>query len=199
MSERPWPLAVRKTRSAVRRLARWLASVLRVMLLRLGNGGSVIPWLTCVGAGVSISVTDGGRLELGPGVTIGSQCVIVAQNGTVRIGAHAFIGHGCTIVAKQRIDVGAHALIAEYVTIRDHDHVVDGSQRITDAGFVTAPIMLGEGSWIGAKASVLRGSRIGAGAIVGAHALVKSDVPDRAIAVGIPARVVRFRRDGDAS
>jgi acetyltransferase-like isoleucine patch superfamily enzyme len=47
--------------------------------------------------------------------------------------------------------------------------------------------------WIGSKAIVLKGVTIGDGAVVGAGAVVTSDVPARAIAIGVPAKVHGFR------
>jgi acetyltransferase-like isoleucine patch superfamily enzyme len=49
------------------------------------------------------------------------------------------------------------------------------------------------------KVSVLRGTRIGRGCVLGSHAVVRGDVPDYAIAVGSPARVVRNRKDDYAA
>lgn len=57
-----------------------------------------------------------------------------------------------------------------------------------------APLIIGHDAWIGAEAIITPGcNRIGIGAIVGAGAVVTCDVPDFAIVVGIPARVVRYR------
>jgi acetyltransferase-like isoleucine patch superfamily enzyme len=53
-------------------------------------------------------------------------------------------------------------------------------------------VEIGAGAWIGAHAVII-GCRVGAGAVVGANSVVTSDVPDHAIAVGAPARVVGRR------
>jgi acetyltransferase-like isoleucine patch superfamily enzyme len=55
-------------------------------------------------------------------------------------------------------------------------------------------VRIGPDTWIGTKVSVLRGTRIGRGCVLGAHAVVRGDIPDYMIAVGSPARVVRDRR-----
>jgi acetyltransferase-like isoleucine patch superfamily enzyme len=49
--------------------------------------------------------------------------------------------------------------------------------------------------WIGAKASVLRGATIGRGCVIAAHAVVRGSLPDYAIVGGIPARVLKDRRE----
>ncbi len=59
-----------------------------------------------------------------------------------------------------------------------------------------APVRIGNSVWLGAKVTVLKGVSIGDGAIVGANAVVSSDLPPGAVAVGVPARVMRIRSDG---
>jgi len=55
------------------------------------------------------------------------------------------------------------------------------------------PVVIGADVWIGAGASVLPGVTIGDGAVIGARAVVTKDIPPNAIAVGIPAKVIRYR------
>jgi acetyltransferase-like isoleucine patch superfamily enzyme len=185
---------VRKIRSFLLIAKRRLASRCRICVARCMNGEALIPWSTSMGAGVIIQITDGARLHLGERVVIGAGTVISAKYGKVAIGDDVHISPGCVIVAKFGISVGKQTLIGEYVTIRDHDHCIDEVETIIDATFVGGVINIGAGSWLGAKVTVLRDTRIGEGAVIGAHALVKGAIPDRAIAVGIPARVKRFRR-----
>ena len=63
------------------------------------------------------------------------------------------------------------------------------------AGFETAPIEIGDGVWVGCKATILRGVRVGDGAVIGAHALVRSNISDGMLAVGLPAKAVRCLRN----
>ena len=56
-----------------------------------------------------------------------------------------------------------------------------------------APIRISDDVWIGANATILKGVTIGTGAVVGAGAVVTRDVPDYAIVMGNPARVVKYR------
>jgi acetyltransferase-like isoleucine patch superfamily enzyme len=185
---------LRRGRSALLHALRRIASVWRVGLARLGNDRIALPWSTRMGRGVAIHVTDGGTLAIGAGVEIGAGSMLVVQAGTLRIGNGVSIAHGCTLVAREAIAIGDDVLVAEYVSIRDQDHRTDAPVVMCNAGFATAPIEIGAGAWIGAKASVLRGSRIGAHAVVGAHALVRGEIPADSVAAGVPARVIRTKR-----
>jgi acetyltransferase-like isoleucine patch superfamily enzyme len=98
------------------------------------------------------------------------------------------------------VEIGASTLIADWVYICDFDHVMSDIHRpIKDQGIVKTPVRIGPDCWIGTKVSVLRGTRIGRGSVLGAHSVVRGDIPEYAIAVGSPARVVRSRRDDYAA
>jgi len=57
-------------------------------------------------------------------------------------------------------------------------------------------IVIGDDAWLGVGVIVLDGSRIGTGAVIGAGSVVNSEIPDEAIAVGVPARVIKYREKG---
>lgn len=59
----------------------------------------------------------------------------------------------------------------------------------------SAPVVIEDDVWLGARVIVLPGIRIGRGAVVGAGAIVTKDVPPYAVCVGNPARIVRYRND----
>jgi acetyltransferase-like isoleucine patch superfamily enzyme len=65
---------------------------------------------------------------------------------------------------------------------------------IKDQGIVKSPVRIGPDTWIAAKCTVLRGTTVGKGCVLGSHAVVKGDIPDYSIAVGAPARVVKNRK-----
>lgn len=145
------------------------------------------------GRGVSVSCTDGGRIDIGCNVYIGRNVKMVAQSGVIRIGDNAFIGDGSIIVAKKRIEVGADALIAEYVVIRDQNHSLNAGDPIRNAGFSVAPIIIESNVWLGSKVTVLKGNHIGSGAVIAANAVVTQDVPAGHICGGVPAKIIGVR------
>src|SRR5262249_21496594 len=77
--------------------------------------------------------------------------------------------------------------------LTDHDHGVDPSLAPLAQPMVGAPTRLGDEVWLGANVVVLKGVSIGDRAVVGAGSVVTKDIPPDAVAVGVPARVVRVR------
>lgn len=137
----------------------------------------------------------GARAEL----RVGAGCVLdrdltIECTGRMFIGDRTIIGHHCTLASRDLLEIGDDCLIAELVSIRDHDHCFSDVQIPTrEQGEVVAPVRIGKNVWIGAKATVIKGVTIGDNAVVGANAVVTRDIPANAVAVGIPARVVRMR------
>lgn len=141
--------------------------------------------------GVKFSVTDGARLAISQQCHIDRHATIIVKFGQLELGPGAYIGIGTVIVARDRITIGGNALIAEYVTIRDQDHVYGTGRPTAQSGFVTSPITIGDNVWIGAKATITKGVTIGDNTVIGANAVVTHDIPANCVAAGIPAHVIR--------
>lgn len=157
------------------------------------------------GAGTVIHLpvkVEGERgIRLGRGVSVGPGSWLVAhvaRGAELVIGDHTAISGHCVLAAAQRVTIGASVLIARGVLIVDHNHGrTPTGVPIRDSGLSQiAPVSIGDGSWLGQNVVVLPGVTIGAGAVVGANSVVREDVPDGALAAGIPARLIG-RRDAD--
>jgi len=132
-----------------------------------------------------------GRMELGRDVLLRSVNVPVelctGPEGTLRIGDGVRINYGVSVAAQKEVSIGARTRVGPYVMIVDSDfHDPYLRSRRPEA----RPVVIEEDVWIGAKASVLRGVRIGRGAIVGTGAVVTRDVAPFSVVAGVPARVV---------
>ena len=171
-----------------------VCSLWRCMWLGCARGVHV-PWDTAIGAGVEIRATDGGQVVVGVGAALARGVLLVAQEGRIRIGGGRFVGPGSIIVSKAGISIGEDVLVAERVTIRDQDHAIHGDLSLPSsrAGFVSAPIIIGDGAWIAAGAVILKGVTIGKGAVVAANAVVNRDVADFEIVGGVPAQRIGMR------
>jgi carbonic anhydrase/acetyltransferase-like protein (isoleucine patch superfamily) len=115
------------------------------------------------------------------------------RRGAIRIGSGTEMTAACTISSVQSVELGDRVLMARGVYIADHGHAfADPGRAILDQGLDRiAPVAIGDGAWLGQNVFVGPGVRIGANAVVGANSVVLADVPDRCVAVGAPARVVR--------
>jgi len=125
--------------------------------------------------------------------------VVLLVSGAPREAPKIVIGTGCyinrrtMIDASLRIEIGDHAGLGPNCYITDHDHGIAPDRNFLDQELVEAPTRIGPCAWLGAGVTVLKGVTVGAGAVIGAGSVVTRDVPDGAIAVGVPARVVRQR------
>jgi acetyltransferase-like isoleucine patch superfamily enzyme len=138
-----------------------------------------------------------GRLIVGPWSWIGDGVALRSHHGRVTVGAKVILGGGTVVNSYLDVTIGDGALIADGVHITDFDHRTERVDvPIKDQGIVTSPVRIGPDVWLGRGVTVLRGVDIGEGCVVGAHAVVTRDLPPFSVAVGVPARVVRSRRDG---
>jgi len=140
-------------------------------------------------------MVDHAVLEVGDNVTIQDYSFfqLTMPEPKVFIGDNTVIGRRNVITAKNLITIGRDVLIGSDVQIIDHGHGTrrDTPIRIQEAEIGTVEI--GDDVWIGAGSKILMNVKIGNGAVIGANSVVLTDIPEYAIAVGSPARVVKYR------
>lgn len=134
-------------------------------------------------------------VKIGNNTIISKACVIQAKTGSLEIGDNCDIGAHTIISSISKVTLAASVLVAGNCYIGGaRYHLEDRSSPIMNQGIYSrGPVSIGEGSWIGASATVLDGVNIGKGCVIGAGALVTADIPDYGIAVGVPAKVIRLR------
>lgn len=119
---------------------------------------------------------------------------LVDHAAQLTLGACTFIGANSEVDVQESVVIGAHSLIAPGCFITDHHHRLgEGDIRIDQMPCVARPVVIGNDVWVGAGVVVLAGVSLGDGAVVGAGSVVTRDIPPRGIAVGVPARTVRYR------
>lgn len=140
-------------------------------------------------------------IEIGDGVFIGRNTILSCKDGDIVLGSGVNVGFNCEIFSSSRVVLGDNVLVAAYTYIvggggydlNDIERAFVEQQALNSRG-----IEVHEGAWLAARTTVLDGATIGAGAAIGAGAIVRESVPSMAIAVGVPARVLRYR-DGRAA
>jgi acetyltransferase-like isoleucine patch superfamily enzyme len=171
------------------------------LLQRLVSAYKTKRFLTKAGSRIVIKynaefwLTDNAVLEVGEGCTIQNFAFfqLTKPNPKVYIGKNTVIGRHCMITAKNLIRLGDNVLMGAYVQLIDHNHGFKAGQIIREQKAEIGEVVIGNDVWIGAGAKILVNCHIGDGAIIGANAVVTGDIPANAIAVGIPARVIKYR------
>ena len=95
--------------------------------------------------------------------------------------------------AHQQLEVGRDCMIGANCYITDANHGTASGASVKSQPMRTAPVIIEDEVWLGSNVVVLSGVRIGRGAVIGAGSVVVTDIPSNAIAVGVPARVLRMR------
>jgi acetyltransferase-like isoleucine patch superfamily enzyme len=135
-----------------------------------------------------------GIIELDHDCVLAEGVIIHPHNGTVRLGSNVFLGPYCVIYGHGGVEIGPETLVSMHCRILSSNHDIPPlAIAIRTQGDVLQPTRIGRDVWLGAGVTVLGGVTIGDGCIVGAGAVVTHDLPPGAIAVGIPARTVRYR------
>jgi acetyltransferase-like isoleucine patch superfamily enzyme len=139
--------------------------------------------------------TSNQGITIGSGVFVGRNSIRSCKDGDITLGDGANVGFNCELFSASRVTIGKDTLIAAYCYVIGGDHdFTDASRPVLEQGRRSKGILVGAGAWLGAGAKILDGVTIGDRAIVGAGSVVRQAVPDGAVAVGVPARVIADRQ-----
>jgi len=134
-------------------------------------------------------------IELGDDVYVGHYAILKGYyRGHMRIGTGTWIGQQAFLHSAGGLTIGERVGIGPGVCVLTSSHQLGpGIGPIIDQPLVMAPVSLGAGCDIGARAVILPGVTVGEGAQIGAGAVVTGDVPAGSIVAGVPARVIGQR------
>jgi acetyltransferase-like isoleucine patch superfamily enzyme len=146
-------------------------------------------------------ISIGAGTVLGPFVTLSAGVSPEHDLGDVEvvsIGDRCLIGRGSGIVGHERVVIGDDVFTGHHVYITDANHGYEDLDVPPSRQFAASrPVTIGASSWLGHGTIVLPGVTIGRHVVVGAGSVVTADLPDRCVAVGNPARVVRRYVEGE--
>lgn len=139
---------------------------------------------------------DNKGIVLENGVFLGRNTILSCKNGDIILKENVNIGFNCEVYSLNKVEIGENTLIAAYTYIVGGGH----SSEDTDMAFRdqekhAAGIKIGKNVWLGAKSVIMDGCSVGDNSIIGAGAIVTKDIPEYSVAVGIPAKVVKDRRE----
>jgi acetyltransferase-like isoleucine patch superfamily enzyme len=133
-------------------------------------------------------------IDVGRGVFLGRGTILSCKDGDITIGDHGNFGFHCEVFSGSSVTVGRHGLFAAQSYLVGGGHEFEQPDRaVIEQPRTSRGIVLGDNVWLGTGAKVLDGVRIGNDVVVGANAVVNADLPDGAVAAGVPARVLRAR------
>lgn len=121
-------------------------------------------------------------------------CIIIHPSAVtfdfVKIGEGTIINSGSFI--STNITIGKHVHIDSNCSL-GHDAIIGDFCRLNPNVTISGNVIVGNQAYLGASATVLQGIHIGAHATIGAGAVVTHDIPESAIAIGIPAKVIKYK------
>lgn len=127
-------------------------------------------------AGKNLSIKPGFRCDLGVNIHVGDDFLT---------------NYGVTILDMAPVRIGNNTWLGPNVGLYAVAHPMNAAGRKRRLG-IAKPITIGDNVWIGGNAVVVMGVTIGDNVIIGAGAVVTHDIPDNAVAVGNPARVIKY-------
>src|SRR3984957_6175224 len=162
----------------------------------VASGSTLMPTARIINQG-----KDRAAITIGHHSWVAGQLLVFAHAGRIRIGDFSYVGTGAHIWSADSIAIGDRVFIAHDVNIHDTDsHSLSAAERHDNfrqrvlygsaerpERAATGPIVIDDDAWIGFGAIIVKAVRVGAGAIVGAGAVVTKDVEPHAIVAGNPA------------
>lgn len=127
--------------------------------------------------------------KIGKGSTVHMGCHFFSVKN-IKLGEDTVVGGGAFLDGREKLIIGDHVDIASDVMIYNSEHDISSE----DFHAVTAPVEIEDYVFIGPRAIILPGVRVGKGAVVGAGAVVTKDVGEFMIVGGVPAQVIGERK-----
>lgn len=146
------------------------------------------------------------KIQIGSFTHIRGELMLFGHGGEIRIGDYCYIGEGSRVWSALKISIGNRVLISHNVNIHDnishslnpelrHKHqkdIITKGHPKENLDLKEKEVIINDDVWIGFNASILKGTTIGKCAIIGACSVVTKDVPDYAIVVGNPAKIIGY-------
>ncbi len=136
---------------------------------------------------------ENASIELESYVSVGRGTTIAAKNAKITLQKGCNIGSSCRIASESKIVIGESVLIAAfcYIGPGNHKKETPNSKLIESPMENKGGVVIGKNVWIGTRSTILDGVSIGDDAIIGAHSLVKNNVPAGSTVAGTPAKIIK--------
>ena len=138
----------------------------------------------------SLNIRGGVKVVIGSGTRLAKR-VRISGSGAVVIGCNALL-NGPWIGCQKSVTIGDDCLISDcYIVDTDYHNLEPHLRHCSPGAKVAAPIILERNVWVGARATVMKGVRIGPDSVIGLGAVVRKSVPSGVVVIGDPQQVVK--------
>ena len=141
-------------------------------------------------------IQSNGNIHIGNDCKISPWVVFREWEGYIKIGNYCSINSFCHISGNGGVEIGNNVRIATQCVIISANHnFSDITIPIAQQGETRKKIIIEDDCWLGAGVKVLAGVTIGKGCVIGAGSVVTKDIPEYSVAVGVPAKVIKSRKN----
>ena len=133
-------------------------------------------------------------IAIGNNVYIGRNSIIYCKNGDIKIGSRVNISANCTVFSSNDLTMDEGTVVGAYsYLLSGGEYDYAATEKFCEpTGMETrGPLRIGANCWIGARVTVLDAASVGDDCVIGAGAVVTKEIPDRSLAVGVPAKVIK--------
>jgi len=149
---------------------------------------------TCTG-GLVLNNREDGKIRIGDDIFFDKNVELcAARSAVLAIDDRTTICSRCICNAGADISIGKATVFAANCNVNSSERERKAGISMIEQEYLHAPISIGDDVWFGVNVSVLKGVSIGNGAIIGSNAVVTSDIEHNAIAVGVPAKTIKYRQ-----
>jgi len=154
-----------------------------------------------IGDNVVINGVSKNGITIGDNVSILNNTIIECTGVLRNIGEELIIGNNvgiaqnCFIQVRGKVTIGDNVIMGPNVSILSENHIFENPDiPISAQGESRKGVIIKDGVWIGTRATILDGVKIGENSIVAAGSVVTKDIPPYSIVGGIPAKILKYRK-----
>ena len=142
-----------------------------------------VHWLQRISPLCALKVFQRGVIRVARNCEFAAYCDFEAHGeGVLEIGAGTYFNRYCMISAHERVVIGKHCMFGPGVKIFDNNHKHSPETGVSSQ-LSSAPIFIGDNSWVASDAIILKGTQIGKNCVIGAGCIVRGEVPDGSVVV----------------
>ena len=157
-----------------------MCKIILSFIVRMQHPNLKTNGLHMIRPGTAIIIKSDGCIRVGNNCKTKKRVTLASVQGTLLIGNNVSFNQNNIIVCHNTIKIGDCCAFGPNVVIYDHDHKF-GLNGIAVNEFNCAPIIIDNNCWIGANVTILKGTHIGEGSVIGAGSIVKGDIPPHSL------------------